>query len=238
MIFTNSDVGGWRADLVLAGSLGLFGTLGKQGSWTGINFRPGSLSVRTLIFPPGDYYFSDIDVKFDENTEIVIDNAGLTTPQGSNPDGIPVRFWINGTGQQDYLGARIVMTDKTDPSTFRVFYNKDGCTLNFVRASNAPSGELTVAGAIYAVTNRLDPSTGLPVNSGLKGTNIDFTGDTSDPNKKFSILGSLVADRIQFNGQCDVLAAAVVVGQRQDPAAGVGFVTNCTVQPCYSAEGQ
>ncbi|MEZ0324820.1 MAG: hypothetical protein ACAH95_02860 [Fimbriimonas sp.] len=202
------------------------------GTWTGVNFKP-STTKRVLIFPPGDYYLSDIDVDWDSTTEILIDNAGLTTPQGNNVEGKPVRFWFSGGSKQDNLKLPLYLTNPQDPSTFRLFYGKDGAVFNIIRDPGFPQKQYIISGCVYAVTSKLDPNTGLPVDSTLKGTQIDFFGDSENSGNSNVLYGSLIADRVAFHGICSVIFPSAPMDQEDDPAMGVGYSGTCDREPCY-----
>lgn len=89
----------------------------------------------SLILPPGDYYFTDIDLS--GNKELIIDNAGLTT-------GTPgmVRIWMNDSTKNDQINVNVSYTS-TNASLFRLYYNK--C------ASISIGGNSTYYGGFYAV---------------------------------------------------------------------------------------
>jgi|GEM_PF-3635006 len=208
------------------------------GSWHEVNLRPGSTRVRTLILPPGDYFFEELKLIYDADTQIVIDNGGLTTATGRNSKRAPVRIWMQGAAQQDYVRLPVILTAPNDPSTFRIFFGKDGSVLSLERDSNFPAGDFQIAGAVYAITNRLDPVTLLPVNGALKGTEVDIYGSTSRPGDTTSLLGSVIADRIQLHGHCRVLHSGQPFGAGLDPASGLAFDPDCDEDPCYSDGGQ
>jgi len=101
--------------------------------------RDNGDGVDTLILPPGDYYFTDIDVS--GNNRIIMDTAGLTT-------GTPgmVRIWmddpLSAHQSDDTINLNVVYTS-TDPSRFRLYYNK--CTTLTI------AGNSTYNGGFYAV---------------------------------------------------------------------------------------
>lgn len=89
----------------------------------------------TLILTPGDYFFTSID--FNKGT-IVLDTASQTI-SGGRPG--QIRIWVNGTGSDSFAGN--TQFTSTDPSLFRLFYNKP--------AEISLTGNADFAGAIYAV---------------------------------------------------------------------------------------
>lgn len=188
--------------------------------------------VKTLIFQPGDYYFTNLDLIYDYRTKIVID------PQAYASGGTPgqIRFWLydpaNGT-QNDFFQLPISVTlpaggTAPDPSLFRLYYAKDGKTFQFARPSSVSyinetshvleqlTGDFTVFGGVYAVTK-------LPYDaSALKGTTIDFTGTTGGSGGTIKLIGSLLADKISFHGPCVVQFQESE--NTNDPIAGVGVI--------------
>ncbi len=205
----------------------------SDSSFLGVNPRPLSVK-RTLIFPPGDYYLTGLDLKWDGTTEILIDNAGLTTSSGNNYNNQQVRIWVNGASQQNYLNIPVRLTNENDLSTFRLYYANDGSVLNVELTSQFPSAELYVAGCIYAVTSKLNPTTNQPVDSSMKGTQIDFKGGSANSNQRIVIYGSLIADRVAFHGLCKLVFPSVPMNHVDDPMLGVGYSSNCGAEPCYS----
>lgn len=110
-----------------------------------------------LIMPPGDYYF----------TRMQLDNSGFsggapilyidTKAQSTGGTPGPVRIWISGTdSQSDYLRCEIRYTATTDAEkaqNSRIFYNKNN-TLSI-------TGNGTYAGfyAVRSVTDNTSPAT-------------------------------------------------------------------------------
>ncbi len=201
-----------------------------NGAWTGVTGTDPTIGAYAgkvaLIFPPGDYYFTDVQISYISNYEIIIDNAGLTTAAGSNASKKQVRWFIgNGkTPTTDYISLPMHMTDSSDPSTFRVMYAKDGCTFEFRRDSNMPSGAFNLVGAVYAVTNHITSTTNYTLVNGTKmtGTIIKFTGSTSTSTDLTKLDGALNADRVIFNGYCEIDFDKNVTNVN-DPIAGSGF---------------
>ncbi|MCW5943377.1 MAG: hypothetical protein KIS66_14190 [Fimbriimonadaceae bacterium] len=88
----------------------------------------GLYNSSVLIFPPGDYYFKQIDLS---NGAFLIDNAA----------GV-VNIWIEGT-LSDKITCPVIMTS-TDPRTFRIYYGK-AKTLAF------SASQERMYGVVYAV---------------------------------------------------------------------------------------
>lgn len=95
------------------------------------------LSKGAIILPPGDYYFTTLDVH--GQGQFIVDNGALST--GGSP-GL-VRIWINGSGSgSDIMSNPIVYTvSPANPALFRMYYNSPG---NFQIDGNTASG-----GAFY-----------------------------------------------------------------------------------------
>ncbi len=74
---------------------------------------------KTIILPPGDYYFTDINTSGQD--KIIMDNGGLST-------GTPgvIRIWMNSSTSGDTISNPFSYTATgTDaPSKFRLYYNK------------------------------------------------------------------------------------------------------------------
>ena len=195
----------------------------KIGAWSIARAKPGtSNKISTLIFEPGDYYFEKFVLDYNAATEFVIDPLALAS--GGTPG--QVRFWIydpsNGT-QNDIVSLPIVATSTSgtpDPTLFRLYYGKDGKTFTFARPSNvtdingnAVTGDFNVYGGVYAVTK-------VPGDSNT-GTGIGFSGLTSAAAGRIALKGSLLADKISFQGYCQI--TYVATGNINDVALGAGF---------------
>jgi len=184
----------------------------KLGHWENINAKPGSKTVRTLILPPADYYFENIDLGYNANTELVIDNAGLSV--GGNPTRKQVRIFLSGSSSKDTVQIPIVLTNPNDASTFRIYDNKDGSVFELTRDTSV-TGTYMVAGCIYAVTAEFGKSS-------LKGTEISVYGG-SNANERLVLLGSLLADRVSFNKFSQIVFADTAENNN-DPPVAVGFL--------------
>lgn len=99
-------------------------------------------AVKTLIFEPGDYYFTGMQLNYDAACNIVVDPCAYAS--GGTPG--QVRFWFydpnSGTdgNPADFCQCPITCTcasgqSTPDPGTFRIYYGKDNCTCNFTRPS-------------------------------------------------------------------------------------------------------
>lgn len=179
-------------------------TGGGLGNWQNAGDVPGT-TVQALIFPPGDYYFTSVNLVWNANTEIIIDNAGLTN--GGAPG--PVRFWFNSTGN-DSVALPFTLTNTADPSTFRLYYGKDGYSLTITKPSGPPAGNWTLPGAIYAISG------------GTLGTTVQLAGG-ADAGDQVVLDGSIIADHIGFSGYCTLIFDPTD-SNSADYQAGAGFV--------------
>lgn len=136
----------------------------KQIGWTNQTTLSTSdfnkLNVNTLILPPGDYYFTDIQIS--GPASIVCDTAGQTVPGGTPGQ---VRIWMNGSTSNDTINADVTFTKASDPSMFRLYYNKV--------ADISLAGNMTYYGGFYAVRsagNSAIPSGSVTLNGSSKIT--------------------------------------------------------------------
>jgi hypothetical protein len=200
-------------------------TNGRTGSaWSSAAVKPGTSSkVKTVIFEPGDYYFSSVSLDYDATTELVIDPQALAS--GGTPG--QVRFWIyDPSGKTDNIDIPMVATKPTgatiaDPAGFRIYYGTDGGVFTFNRPVNAKDwtgtslADFNVFGGVYAIT-KLPGDT-----SSLTGTEIDFQGATGNNGGRVILNGSLLADKIFFHGPGTV--TYVPSTAPADPPAGAGI---------------
>ena len=172
----------------------------KLGWWDGVNSLTGILDsvgnawgpVKIVVIPPGDYFFETLNLDDDVNTVTVVDNGNVLGLVPNNNDGsIPqTRIWMLGKSTNaDYIRSPMHYTDTSPKGAmqFRLFYGKEGGELEIVRKPNIPFGDYIFRGGFYSVTNSDKP------------TQIDFVGQTSD-NTLITVYGSLIADRVEFNG--------------------------------------
>jgi Tfp pilus assembly protein PilX len=121
----------------------------------------GLYGEKVLIFPPGDYYFTDLT--FNPNSIAML----FDTAAGN------VRIWVDGTSGGDKLDNITYMTSG-DPSRFRLYYNK--C------AELSIGGTSIWNGGIYMVTegcqSSLKVSGNSQINGGVIGMNITLSGNS------------------------------------------------------------
>jgi len=171
-------------------------------------------NTKYLIFPPGDYYFSNCWLDYAQNYEIIIDDLGLTV--GGNPNNQPVRWFIrNYFSTGDLVAIPMTSTYEitkgtANPSGFRIIYGSQS-TLTVDRRNNP--GHDSVYGTIYAVA---DTSTDIfPSRVALKG---------KSSGQSCNVVGGIVADTISVDGECTVnYTAAPVANAKYDPPCGVTF---------------
>jgi hypothetical protein len=188
--------------------------------------------VQTLIFEPGDYFFTGVQLNYVATNELVMD------PRAFASGGLPgqIRIWIYDPAcgaQDDFINAPIVNTLATgatvpDPSMLRIYYAKDGQTLTFSRPPSvtnylgaALTGNFNLYGGFYGVT------TG--DSSCFIGTEIGFTGSAGTGNGTIVLNGSVLADKFLFQGPCAINYVAST--NSGDLAAGEGVTGG------YSSDG-
>ena len=126
------------------------------------NGAEGLYGNKTLILPPGDYYFEGIKTSNGNGQAILVDNAS----------GV-VRIWINGGNAKDSLDLPVVFTSP-DKNKFRLYYNN--CNELSI------GGNSKFYGGIYAHKDGCQPSFKLHGNSQIHGSvifeNIWLTGNS------------------------------------------------------------
>jgi len=186
----------------------------KPGTWDNWwNHDNNSCAVQTLIFEPGDYYFSSINLSYMASCEMICDCGALAS--GGTPG--QVRFWIYDSGNNmtnDYIQIPITSTcapgeTSPDPGKFRIYYAKDGCTLSFTRPSNiqdcngnAVTGDFDYYCGVHSCTKPADD------NSCTKGTTVSINGTcqaTATPGKGCcNFHGSMICDHLKCSGACNI----------------------------------
>lgn len=222
--------GNWKITKTGPKTFTLNGSTGN-GTYTANSGITFANIVQTVILGPGDYYFTDINLTKGIGTEIVIDPQALAS--GGTPG--QVRLWIydpgNGT-QNDFCQLPIKSTlaagaTEPDPKLFRVYYAKDNkgftlerppgvTTVNDSNVVESLTGDFHVYGAMYVVTKRPGDT------SALFGTELKFAGSTAGDGGRIVLNGSLLADKIAFQGLCAIIFRDP--SSSLDPAGGVGIV--------------
>lgn len=127
-----------------------------------------SLPSKTLILPPGDYYFSDINIT--GSSTLLIDNLALST--GGTPG--PVRIWVDGTtSDNDYITGILSITANLNPAWFRIYYNKPGTLyLGGVKAWFGEVYAIRQGGSSGVSPATIDVGTGTVINGAVIGDKV------------------------------------------------------------------
>jgi len=180
------------------------------GWWWGNN-NNNSCAVNTLIFEPGDYYFTDINLLYDASCELIIDSGALA----SNGTPGQVRFWIySNDGNSDCIQIPITNTlapgeTTIDPGKFRIYYAKDGCTLSFTRPNNISdcngneiTGDFDYYCGLYSCTKPCGD------NTCSVGTTVSINGtcqQKANPGTGCcNFHGCMVCDKLVCSGACNI----------------------------------
>jgi len=205
------------------------GTSLNSNCWSNANIKPGTytsnywwwwqnptVAVQTLIFEPGDYYFSSCQLAYDASKEMIVDPCAYAS--GGTPG--QVRFWCcdsnasSDGATNDYVQCPITNTcaagtSTPDPGQFRLYYDKDGCSCNFTRpdnitdwTGNTVSGDFDYYCGVYSCSKpATDTSTKKGCSVGMCGTS-NSHGCTSSNNGCCHLHGSMLCDHLQFQGNC------------------------------------
>ncbi|MBS1708388.1 MAG: hypothetical protein JSS65_06650 [Armatimonadetes bacterium] len=178
--------------------------------------------VKTIILEPGDYYLSQINISYASTIELIVDPNALASGGTAGQ----VRIWINDTtngAQNDTLSIPISGPNGTtlSPDSFRLYYGKDNRGITISRpnsitdyAGNTISADFTLYGGVYCVTKKPGDA------SSLNGTQITFSGNTSGNTAKIVLNGALVADKVAFQGLCQITYSP---SSKTDPLIGTGI---------------
>ncbi len=145
------------------------------------------MSNGVLILPPGDYYFTSIDLH--GTSQLIVDNQGLST-SGVGSTGTPglVRIWLNGSGGDVISNPFSYTSASADPAMFRFYDNSPG---SFQIDGNTASG-----GGFYSVTAAGD--------GGFTITGGSFT------------YGAVIANNITISGNSTVEFPSGTTGNSSD----------------------
>ncbi len=184
--------------------------------WSGVHQKPfnsagiggGDKKIQTMIFEPGDYYFTQIQLTYDSSKELVLDPCAYAS--GGTPGCI--RFFCydpnaatdGNTG--DYIQMPFTETlasgqSTPDPGSLKFYYANDGLGLTFTRPPNildAAGNNLTSDFTYYL--NAWGVSKQAGDTSSLKGTTISFVGTSSASTGGVAINGSVLSDKMSFGG--------------------------------------
>jgi len=173
--------------------------------WQSANAQPGTTGkYKTLIFEPGDYYFSAIQLAYDPGIGMVIDPCAYARGGRAGQ----VRFWCYSASKWAAYSFGIPITNTIaagsntpDPGLFRLYFSIDSGAFSLQRTQGAKNwqgqtliGDWNYYCGIYACTRGPGQS-----NNSNKGSQIALVG-TSNGQGAAVIQGSIIADQISFNG--------------------------------------
>jgi len=195
----------------------------KTCGFTGSNLNTSKMSncnkspdtkKTAMIFPPGDYYFTNVELDYMSTHEIILDDQGATV--GGNPDEKPIRFWLRNTSYNDgdYISmpmrsSKEINTGTCDPKNFRIFYSNDSSNGFRFDVSNRKA-PMNVYGAVYAVSD-----------SGMSRCRAVFVGD--EDSNECVLNGGLIADRVSIYGNARINFPGNNLGNKNDPPSGVQY---------------
>ncbi len=206
------------------------GTQLNNNCWANANIKPGTytsdywwwwqnptVAVQTLIFEPGDYYFTDLKCAYDASKECIIDPCAYAS--GGTPG--QVRFWCcdcnakTDGATNDYIQCPITNTcaagsSTPDPGQFRIYYDKDSCTCTFTRpdnicdwTGNTVTGDFNYYCGIYCCSKPAgDSSSRVGCCCGFCGTQ-NKNGCGSQNDGCAHLCGSMLCDKLSFQGNCE-----------------------------------
>ena len=154
-------------------------TQAAGGPWTGTNAQSETLATSdvqnlnngpdgtpTIVLPPGDYYFTNVNLT--GGVHLILDSAGLSLPV---PKPGLVRIWIQGGLLPDNL-VTTVTTTSTDPSLVRIY---DENPLTFTLGSG-----VNISACIYSEnalpTNVVLITGGALITGSVYGSSISISG--------------------------------------------------------------
>jgi hypothetical protein len=120
-----------------------------------------SLNCNTIIFPPGDYYFTNININ-SSGYNIIFDTAAITT--GGTPG--PVHLWLANSTAADAIVCNVTFTKPNNCALFRLYYDK--------AATIQISGNQPFYGGFYGV--HAGPNTSTSPATFQLGQNTKITG--------------------------------------------------------------
>ena len=194
-----------------------------------------TVAVQTLIFEPGDYYFTNMSLLYDASKEIVIDPCAYASGGTAGQ----VRFWcvdqnaVANGNTSDVCQLPIKNTCKSgedpDPGQFRLYYDKDGATCEF----NHPEGCKDWQGnsidtdfdyycGVYACSKPCgDSSSKVGCTVKFHGTELTSGCGTTTPTSHGSchLHGSMLCDKLTFQGhnKCEYTPSKTC---EKDPCSG------------------
>lgn len=187
--------------------------------WSGIHQKPFNSQglggydkkIQTMIFEPGDYYFTSIQLAYDATKELLIDPCAYAS--GGTPG--QVSFWVYDPNYltdgnpadiiQQPIRVTCVSGSTPDPGLFRIYYAKDNCSLTFQRpanildaSGNTYNGDFNYYCGFWGVSKQPNDTTG------AAGTCLNLIGNSKSWQGGVNLCGSVLADRLAFTGVCKV----------------------------------
>lgn len=168
----------------------------SNGSWKNATAFGGKTS---LIFEPGDYYFTQLSASYMSGLQIFLDPQAFASGGTAGQ----IRFWVENpsppanNAPADVLGISMTETypagtTTPDPGNFRIFYGNDSANGSMLEIQ-APDTNTTclIWGGIYAVTK---PAVApYLTNSALKGAEVQFFAQDNG-NTYVKLAGSCICD--------------------------------------------
>lgn len=190
------------------------GTYNSDNWWWGYDNQ--TTAVQTLIFEPGDYYFTNINLAYQASCEMICDCGALAS--GGTPG--QVRFWVYDANSStdgktsDYIQLPITNTcasgeSTPDPGKFRIYYAKDGCSCSFTRPSNITdwtgntrNDDFDYYCGLYSCTK---PATDTSCATGTTTTINGTCQQTATPGHGCcNFHGAMVCDHLSCSGACNI----------------------------------
>jgi len=232
------------------------GTYNSGGYWWGWNWQPQSYAVQTLIFEPGDYYFTSAQLAYNCTCQLICDPQGAAsgcTPgqvrfwlcPGSNPTSDSISLPIDctcsngsvyscaGTAQQSNTTTDCT---KCDCGQCRIYDCKDNCSCQFNRPSgctdcwsNSISSDFNYCCGVYASTRQ--PDTTVSTTGGCQ-TN---TVTTTNKGCTVSLCG---CDTHRSHGCCKITGSCLCDKLSCQNSCTLNFQASstCTTDPCCGGQ--
>jgi len=210
----------------------------KPGTYTSSYWWFGwhsTVAVQTLIFEPGDYYFTNMNLLYDASKEIVIDPCAYASGGTAGQ----VRFWcvdqnaVANNNTYDCCQLPIKNTcisgQDPDPGQFRLYYDKDGATCEFNHPEgcqdwqgNTITSDFDYYCGIYACSKPCgDTSSKVGCCVKFHGTELQSGCGTTNPvsHGACHLHGSMLCDKLSFQGhsKCDYTPSQTC---EKDPCSG------------------
>jgi len=233
------------------------GTYNSSGYYWGWYWENPTYAVQTLIFEPGDYYFTSVQLAYDCTCQMIIDPQA----QASGGTAGQVRFWVYdpgssptsdscslpidctcsngsvfscaGTAQQN---STTTNSSNCDCGQFRIYYGKDNCTCQFNRPSsctdcqsNTVSGDFNYCCGLYACSKQ--PDTAVSTSGGCQAA-------TDDPTKHGCTVGLCGASNTRSSGCCKITGSCLCDKLSCQKSCTLNYQASvcCTTDPCAGGQ--